>query len=593
VRSVHDRLFLAIAVVILVGFSGWCIRSVQTVDQLTRQQTTLSQDLRQLRADAEVLQTHHPHEPAVLSALSRMEGFASDEGHERLEESARALRESLEVPGERDNARVEVVRAVADTEEELWVRHKRLGEKMSHGWFSLYAVAVAAILFAGIVVALAVLVRRRDLELVEALGTAEAASRAKSDFLATVSHEIRTPMTAILGTTELMGLSTLNPDQHEHLRVVRDGSQALLCLVDEVLDISRIEAGHLELREDDVDLDALLDGLAQLFHEASQAKGVALSVMTSADVPARIQADGSRLRQVLVNLVGNAVKFTDAGEVCVRVRYSKGCLQVEVADTGPGIPESSRERIFEAFEQAGERRTFSRRGTGLGLAITRRLVQAMGGTIAVQSEEGVGSRFCFDVRAPARCPSSRPPVDEAAVLGSGVQRERVLEQLAWWGVAHAPGAETVIHPAAIQPLRPGKLRRVLEGQALQDLPEVTAELSTALFVAVVDDQPDNREVIGSMLEALGCRVQLLASGHEVLAQVSDWDMVLMDVDMPGLDGLEATRALRRRGVGTPVLGLSGHATPAARERSLAAGMDDYITKPVGLVRLSEMLKQWG
>ena len=592
--SLRDRLAFVLALVVLVAFSFWSVSSVRKARSAGAHQETIAAGLHLLRTEAETLQTRHPDDPAVVNSLLRLERFGkADPDGAPLAEAAEALRSTLEVPGARDENRVELVHAVASMERELWARNHALENTLADMWGRLYLITVAAIAFAAGMVGLAGVVRRRDIELMKALELAESASHAKSEFLATVSHEIRTPMTAILGTTELLGIGELTPDQMEHVQVVREGSQALLRLVDEVLDISRIEAGHLELRDDEVDVEALFDALMLLFGESARAKGLRLSCISERDVPSKILCDGNRLRQIVVNLLGNAVKFTEEGDVQVHVGYVRGHLQVRVDDTGTGVPLDAQQRIFEAFEQAGERRTFGKRGTGLGLAITRRLVQAMGGSIGLESVPDQGSSFRFDVRAPVVEGPLALASDRVVVLGIGPERDALLKQLSLWGVREEPSAAVELNLHGLQPLRPGRLRRALAGQNTADLPQVTQELETEPFIAVVDDQPDNREVIGSMLEALGCRVQLLSSGEAILAAEGEWDVILMDVDMPGLDGLATTRALRGKGERAAIVGLSGHATDTARRRSLAAGMDDYVTKPIGLVRLREALERWG
>jgi signal transduction histidine kinase len=592
--SLRDRLAFALALVVLVAFGFWSVSSVRMARTAGVEQEAIAKGLQLLFAESEILQTNHPDDPAVLAALVRLEQFGhADRDGAQLADAAATLAATLEVPGARDENRVQLVHAVANMERTLWARNHGLENTLADLWGRLYLIAVSAIAFATGMVGLAGVVRRRDIELTLALEQAEGASHAKSEFLATVSHEIRTPMTAILGTTELLGISELTPDQMEHVQVVREGSQALLRLVDEVLDISRIEAGHLELCDDEVDVEALFDALMLLFGESARAKGLRISCIFEPTVPSKILCDGNRLRQIVVNLLGNAVKFTEEGEVQVCVGYARGHLQVRVNDTGTGVPEEAQKRIFEAFQQAGERRTFGKRGTGLGLAITRRLVQAMGGSVGLESVLGEGSSFRFHVRAPLVAGPEPLPVDVVVVLGIGPERDALMKQLALWGVSEDRDAVVELDLHGMQPLRPGRLRRALAGQNTADLPQVTQELETEPFIAVVDDQPDNREVIGSLLEALGCRVQLLSCGEDVLAASGDWDVILMDVDMPGLDGLATTRALRGKGESAPILGLSGHATEGARKRSLAAGMDDYITKPVGLVRLREALERWG
>ena len=591
-RPLHDRVLFVLGALLLVLFSAWSVHAVREARQFGIQQGENARTLQQLQHSENVLQTHDPDDPIVLRALDRLTVTAQENEDPDLEAAAALLRDNLDVPGGRDDARVQVVQRIGTLSSTLWSENHRLEVRLEDRWASVQLVAVASTAFGASVLGLLVLVRRRDRALEEALASAEASSRAKSDFLATVSHEIRTPMTAILGTSELLGLGELTPDQREHVSVVRQGSEALLRLVDEVLDISRIEAGHLELEDEAVEVEELLDALMLLFAEPARSKGLMIACLTDPTVPRVVYCDGSRLRQILVNLLGNAIKFTDSGQVVIRVRHARGHLQVRVDDTGFGIQPEAQRRIFKAFEQAGERRTVERRGTGLGLAITQHLVLAMGGQVNVSSTPGEGSTFFFHVRAPLMHEAPPPDVREVALRGPD-PTGLITEQLTLWGVAVKEGAEASIDPGALLPLRPGRLRRALKGEVTSDLPEVTAELPTEPWIAVVDDQPDNREVIGSLLQALGCRVQLFESGEAALAAEGGWDVVLMDLDMPGLDGLATTRAFRGRGLDIPILGLSGHATESAKSRGLTAGMNDYLTKPVRLNTLREALERWG
>lgn len=591
-RPLHDRLLFLLGALVLLAFSAWSVHAVREARLLGLNQGGNSRTLQELQRSENVLQTHDPDDPVVSLALERLIRAGQENEDPDLEAAAEFLLLNLEVPEARDDGRVQLVQRIGTLSSSLWAENHQLEVRLEDSWASVQLVAVAATAFGAGVLGLLMIIRRRDGELESAMVEAEAASRAKSDFLATVSHEIRTPMTAILGTSELLALGDLSPDQREHVSVVRQGSEALLRLVDEVLDISRIEAGHLELEDEAVEVEELLDALMLLFGEPARSKGLELACLTDPTVPRVVYCDGSRLRQILVNLLGNAIKFTDTGRVVVRVRHARGHLQVRVDDTGAGIQEEAQERIFKAFEQAGERRTVERRGTGLGLAITQHLVLAMGGQVDVTSTPGAGSTFFFHVRAPRMHDANPLEVETVALIGpdpSGL----FTEQLALWGVAVDPEAVALIEPRALVPLRPGRLRRALRGEASADLPEVTAELPMEPWIAVVDDQPDNRAVIGSLLEALGCRVELLDSGEAALAAAGGWDVVLMDLDMPGLDGLATTRALRGRGVDIPILGLSGHATDSARNRGLTAGMNDYLTKPVRLNTLREALERWG